>query len=238
MNGGRVAILVIPLLALLAVACDSQTIVQTGEGVSHGISVSGTGRVVGVPDVVQLQMGVQVTAPSVEAARDQAARAQQAVIDALKAGGVQERDIQTIAFSVRPQYDFPGGVQTLRGFQVSNTVSAKIRRIEEAGRIIDQATRAGGDRVQVRSISFSIDDPSELQSRARERAVEDARKRAEALARHAGVRLGRPLLISETSGAVPELPLVIAPRTGDATTPIQPGELEIVVNVSIVFAID
>jgi len=237
----RLALLPLALAALLAIGCgdSGDTIIQNAPGVS-GVSAAGTGRVTGAPDVVILQLGVDVEMRSVEAARSAAANSMQAAIDALKANGVEEKDIRTIQFSVNPQYDVVLNRQTLRGYRVSNMVSAKVRKVDTAGKIIDDVTRAAGDAAIVRSLSFTIDDPSKLQAQARELAVKQARERAEQLAKPAGVKIGRVLSITEGGGTpiVSQAQFAVAaPRTGD-TTPIQAGELEIVVNVNAVFAIE
>ena len=227
------------LLALFAISCTSgDTIVQNTTNAT-GISAAGTGRVTGTPDIVILQLGVEVEMRSVEAARTAAATSMNAAIDSLKSNGVEQKDIQTVQFSVQPQYDFVSNRQTLRGYRVTNVVSAKVRKIDTAGKIIDDVARAAGDAVVVRSLSFTIEDPSKLQAQARELAVKQARERADQLAKPAGVKIGRVLQITEGGGAVVSQAANVlrAPATA-AETPIQAGELEVVVNVNAVFAIE
>jgi uncharacterized protein len=211
------------------------------------VTVNGTGRAIGTPDVVVLQLGVDVEQTTVEAARDAAARALEGVLQSLRSNGVADKDIQTVQFNVQPVYDFvpasPGQPQrqTIRGYRVSNTVRVEIRQVAQAGKTIDDATRAGGNQVVVRGVSFTIDDPAELQKQAREEAVKDARARAGELASHSGVDLGKLLSIVEVSGGTPIIPSQVrAPATGvqDASTPIQAGELEVVVTVNAVWAIE
>jgi uncharacterized protein YggE len=227
------------LVALFAVACSGDTIVNSSTTTVAGITVNGTGRAFGTPDVVYLQLGVNLERTSVAEARDAAASAMQAVIDSLRRNGIAENDIQTSQFSIQPQYDFAGRVQTLRGYRVTNVVTAKISQIATAGKVIDDAAAAGGNAVVVQSINFAIDDPTELQEQARAEAMSQARQRAEELADHADVRLVRPITISE--GYQQAVPLA-APEARlaaqDAATPIQSGELEVIVNVSVLYAIE
>jgi uncharacterized protein YggE len=231
------------LLAASAIACGGgDTFVQSG-GQQTGISVNGTGRAFGSPDIALLVFGIQFEAATVESARDQAAAAQQAVIASVKANGVEDKDIQTQQFSIQPQYDFPGPgrVQVIRGYAVTNVINVKVRNINTTGKVLDDAARAGGNNTVVRGVSFTIDDPTELESEARALAVAEARDRAEELAQRSSAGVGQLISISEfTSRGGPEG--IIAPRTGvaqaAADTPIQPGELEVVVNVSVVYAID
>lgn len=244
----------VALLALGAAACNGDTIVQ-GPGGVNGINVNANGSATGTPDVAVLQLGVEVEAPTVEAVRDAAATAQTAVIDSLKSNGVTDPDIQTQQFSINPQYDVAGsqpvapgaisppvapGRQVIRGYRVSNLIVVKVKDLSKVSKTLDDATRAGGNSTIVRGISFTIDDPEELMAQAREEAVEKARAQAETLARLSNVSLGKLISISESGGPQP-LPYLNAPRTGSATqadTPIQPGELQVVVNVNALWAIE
>jgi uncharacterized protein YggE len=226
---------------LAALGCGGgDTIIQDGDSPT-GISVQGTGRASGVPNLAVLSLGVQVERPTVEEAREQAAVLQRAMIDSLEANGVEEMDIRTQQFSIQPQYDFsPPRNQTIRGYLVSNVLRVEIRDLDTTSRVIDDATRAGGNDTVVRGISFTIDEPDELESEARELAIEDARRRAEELARHSSASLGRIISVSESIGRSTPSDVISAPRTGvtQADTPIQAGELDIVVNVSVVYEIE
>ena len=229
----------VALLALGAVACgDRDTIVQ-GNGQQTGINVSGVGRVFGSPDIALLNLGVRVEAETVAEAREQAAEAQTAIIDSLTANGVEERDIQTQQFSVQPQYDFPDRVQTIRGYEVRNILNVKVRDLDSTSQVLDDATAAGGNAVQVNGINFTIDDPSALEAEARELAVQDARSRAEDLAGHSGAQVGALVSISEFTnfGLGGEFARSVSQDAG-ASTPIMSGELEVVVNVNVVYSID
>ena len=190
--------------------------------------------------VVLLQLGVEVERRTVAAAREAAAASQQAIIEALKANGVDEKDIQTVRFSVQPRYDSPNRVRVLSGYNLSNVVSITVREIDKASAAIDAAVAAGGDSVVVQGISFAIDDPTDLREEARRAAVEDAKERASQLADAAGVKLGRPISIVE-SGFTPFPQLGIGGELfarADTATPIQAGELDIVVSVNILYAIE
>lgn len=233
-------------LAPLATACGDKgdTIVQTGNVQQTGVSATGTGEAVGKPDVMVLTIGVSAQRASIEAAREAAAATQKGVIDALKASGVAEKDIQTVQFNVSPQYDFSGlrgESQRIIGYVVSNVVLAKVRNLDKAGAAIDAATKAGGNDAIVQGVWFGIDDPTELQKQAREQAVKKAREQAEQLASNGGAKLGKLLSISESSGYAPYAADVIrAPATGGASTetPIQAGELKITISVNVLYALE
>lgn len=242
MIGKMLALMALGALGLFALACTTTTTVQSPDQAAPGISVSGTGTASGEPDIALLTLGVQAEADSVGAAREQAASAMDAMLSALKDGGVADEDIQTTRFSVYPQYDFVDGKQELRGFTVENSVTAKIRTIDDTGDIIDAAVTAGGNLARVDNLQFTIDDPSALEDQARREAMADARSRAETLADEAGVDLGDPRAISESGGAVPIT--FAGAEVADAAfqelprTPISVGELDVQINVQVVYGLD
>lgn len=224
-------------VAVAASACTEETVIQQPPQAT-GLSVTGEGRATGSPDVAEVTLGVSHEAASVAEARGRAAEAMTAMIEALKANDVDEKDIQTTVFNIEPQYDFEDGRQRLRGYRATNIVTAKIRDIDRTGEVIDAAVTAGGDAAQVQSLRFTIDDPADLQNEARRRAMENAREKAEVLADAGGVELGDVVSVSESiSGFPPPIPFaareVQAPATGE--TPIQPGELEVVVTVTVLY---
>ena len=235
------------VVALLVVACDGggDTIVQTTNGGASGIAAIGTGQAFGEPDIAVVSVGVNVQRDTVEEARNDAAEAQQAVIDSLKDNGVADEDIQTVGFSVYPQYNYPPDRPQgeIIGYVVNNVVSAKIRDLDTTGEVIDDATVAGGNDAVVQGVSFTIDDPTELQEAARRQAVEKARQQAEQLADAAGVSLGDILSISESGGYIPfERNLGGAAfdtaAQAPVPSPIEPGQVEVNISVSIQFAIE
>ncbi len=242
----RLFLLPIIAAALLAVGCGDKgdTIVQASGQNLSGVSATGTGKAIGEPDVAVLTVGVNVQRPTVEQARNDAATAQQAVIDSLKANGVQDKDVQTVQFSVHPQYDYSrstDGSPRIIGYQVSNVVSAKVRDLAKTSKAIDDATRAGGNDAVVQNVSFTIDDPESLREQARRQAVQKAKAQAEQMADAAGEKLGKLLSISESSGggAIPyDTRSLASMQSADVPTPIEAGELEVTVTVSVLYAID
>lgn len=210
----------------------------------QGLWVSGEGKVTAVPDVAILNLGIQAREASVAQAQAEASQAMDKVIQALKDNGVAEKDIQTQNFSIQKvtQWNNDKQIEVVLGYQVTNTVIAKVRQVDGTGSVIDAAAAAGGDLIIVNDIGFSVDDPAPYQAQARVKAVADAAAKAKQLAETAGVTLGNPTYITENSYIPGPIYRSAAMDAGGAapapiTVPISPGELEITSNVQIAYAI-
>ena len=230
------------LIAITLIGCEPQIVGTMLQPESRSIHVTGSGSVVGEPDMAALNLGVSVEKKTVAEAREAAAVAMTAVIDALKANDVAENDIQTERFSIHPQYDYTDNGRMLRGYRVNNTVSAKVRELEDLSEVIDTAAIAGGDIVVVNSIQFMIEDTTPLQTQARSLAVKNAEAKAQTLAKAGGVTLGKPITISETSHAAsPRIAFAeeaaLAADSARSATPIEAGELTVTINITIVYEI-
>ncbi len=204
---------------------------------SGTIVVSGTGRVTVDPDIAELRLGVAVSRPSVEAARSAAAEAMTAILRAVTAAGVAQRDVRTTLLSVQPRYDYRDGkAPTLVGYDLANIVEVTARDLAGLGAIIDGALAAGATSLD--GLSFRVDDPREAEHAARTAAVAEARSRAEVLAEAAGVAIGGVADIVE-GGPPPSWPQPKAARmlVADAGTPVEAGTTEISVTVTVTFRI-
>lgn len=207
-----------------------------------GIWVSGTGKVTVTPDIASLRLGIEVMDISVADARDKAAVAMQNVMDTLAAQGIETKDIQTEYFSIYPvtTWDRDTGKEINESYRVSNTVTVKIRNIENVGMVIDAVADAGGDYTRVNSINFSVDDPSAYYEEARQAAMADAKAKAQQLASLSGVSLGNATYVSESTYTAPiAMRAESAVYAGDASYPtsISPGEMDVTISVQIAYAI-
>jgi uncharacterized protein YggE len=131
-------------------------------------------------------------------------------------------------------------IQPTTGYEVTNLVTVKIRAIDKTGAIIDAAVAAGGDLLSINGLTFSVDQPDQYYVQARQLAMNDAKAKANQLAELAGVTLGKATYISESSST----PIVYPPQafstkdvTSSATTPINPGQTDIIVDVQVAYAI-
>jgi len=204
-----------------------------------GIWVSGEGKVNVVPDIAILHLGVEAQAATVAEAKQRAAGAMNAVMGELDDHGIASKDIQTQYCNIYPVKRWKNDEEILIGYRVSNMVTAKIRKVDNTGVIIDAVARAGGDYIRINSISFTVDDLSVYNEEAREKAMADAKAKAEQLADLADVKLGKPIYINESGGYAPipypaRIEAISAPAP---TTPISPGETEVSLTVQVVYSI-
>jgi len=205
-----------------------------------GIWINGVGKVTAVPDLAILTLGVEVQAPMVEQAQAKAALDMETIMQSLKDNGIADTDIATQYYSIYTVKYWDDGREILVGYRVTNTVTVKIRILEEAGLIIDDAVRAGGDSIRINNIGFTIEDTETYYEQARELAMENAYAKASQLANLADINLGNPTYIGEGSFYSPISyydDVRALEDGGAATTPISSGELTISLTVQVVYSI-
>jgi len=185
--------------------------IGSGVTATNTISVSGEGEVFAVPDTATFSVSIQEGAKEVADAQDTATKKSNDIIAYLKGAGIDDKDIKTTEYNVYPQYDYVQGActsgycqpgkQVLRGFQVTQTLTVKVRDTAKAGDLLSAVGSRGAS--QVSSLSFTIDDEDSLKAEARGQAIEDARTKAEALAKQLGVSLVRVVGFYENEGGYP-----------------------------------
>ena len=195
---------------------------------TDAVTVTGTGSVSAVPDRAEISAGVESRAPTAKAALAANAAAMRKVIDALRDRGGKDVTTQTVSLST--SFDQNGQPN---GFVATNVASAKAT-LDGAGALIDAAVEAGANTVYGPSLSRS--DAEELYRDALEKAVADAKERAEVLAKAAGRKLGRVTTIVESGS--PEIPYAAKDAmAARAETPIVSGPQETTATVSVTFAL-
>lgn len=220
-------------IALLARPATAQTTGVTG---MRQITVVGHGEAKGRPDMATVQIGVRSQAATAQEALAQNSQQARAIQDKLKELGIDEKDIQTSNFSIYPMYDNEG--RNVTGYSVENTVSVTIRNLDQTSDLLDQVVQAGANNIY--GISFGVADTQELLGQARDQAVQNARVRAEQLAKAAGASVGEVLVITESIGSAPPIPLMRAEAdmaAGSAAPPIAAGEQTYSADVQITFAL-
>ncbi|MBM4413445.1 MAG: DUF541 domain-containing protein [Chloroflexi bacterium] len=205
-----------------------------GAATTRQIAVSANGSVYAAPDQAIVQLGVSTQSATAAEALKQNSADTTAVIDAIKKLGVDAKDISTSNFNVYPTYDSSG--TKINGYQVNNSVTVKIRDISMSGDLLDQVVTAGANNIG--GLSFGIEDISTLQVEARAKAIVEARSKAEAMATAAGVTLGDLISISESVNYQPEMPYARGMMADAAmSVPIEQGQQEVSVSVSLIFEI-
>ena len=134
-------------------------------GQQGGIWVSGEGKLTLEPDLVMLNVGVESLEDTVSEANAAASKSMADVMAALKARDIEDKDIQTSYFNIYPQYDYRADTPTLTGYNVRNTVSVKIRDLDNVGALIDEVVTAGGDSIRIDGISFTVGRPRRAHGR-------------------------------------------------------------------------
>lgn len=191
------------------------------------------------PDSVRLSAGVVTSGASAAEALAANAARMNMVVAAVKAAGVPDRDVQTSSLNVSPQYRYVANQPPqLTGYQVRNQVTLTSRKLADAGRMVDALVKAGANDVQ--GPEFRLSAPDEALDEARTAAVAKGRARAELYAKAAGSRLRRITSISEAVD-VPEpvlRPMMRMAAVEAADTPMQPGELQLSVQLTMRFELE
>jgi hypothetical protein len=201
------------------------------------LDINATGEVTRVPDVAVISAGVVTRAATAGSAiQDNAARMER-VIAALKAAGVEDRDIQTSSINLNPEYRYDQNQPPkLVGYTVSNTVNVRFRDIRNSGRILDALVAQGAN--QINGPTLTIDKPESALDEARMNAIANGRSRAELYARAMGKRVARVVSVSESNSSYPvppPMPVMMEARAQAADTKIVPGDQKVQVSVSMVF---
>lgn len=241
----------LPLAAMagigLAQSAHAQT-VSAGPVVAAGntlLNIAAEGKVARTPDLAVFSAGVTTQGKTAGEALTENAQRMAAVIAALRKAGIAERDIQTSNLSVNPVYGQPKRLpdgsyeQTdpvIIGYQATNQVSVRQRKLDQYGKVIDTLVSAGAN--QVNGPSFQIDSPEGALDEARVAAMSKARARADLYAKAAGLRVVRVLSISENGGFAPppQPPIMFAREamsSAPKASPVAAGELEMTVTVNV-----
>lgn len=222
---------------------------------TNTVSVQGEGKVLAKPDVAVVNFSIVTDAATSKAAQDANSPKSKAVTDFLKKQGVEDKDVKTTGYNISPVYkyynnpcpvgifnsiDYPcGGSQKIAGYQVTQSFEIKIRDLDKASTVVDGLVIAGANGVG--QLQFTIDDPEKLKDEARDKAIADAKEKAEKLKNQIGIRLGRIINFSENTGGyyAPYYDKAFAGSGAESnSSPSLPaGENEIVVNVTLTYQI-
>ncbi|WP_295797867.1 SIMPL domain-containing protein [uncultured Microbulbifer sp.] len=211
------------------------------------ISISAQGEASQAPDTAAISAGVVTEAEESKDAMQANAEQMEKLMKAIKKAGIDEKDVQTSGISLMPRYSYPDNSagspnrpeRQITSYIARNTVSITVRKLDDLSEVIDAMTAAGAN--QIHGPSFSIGEPEPLLAEAREKALQQARARAESYAKALDTKVRRIVSISEGShGGMPR-PMMraeMAAAKDSASTPIAPGETTVSVNLELVFELE
>jgi uncharacterized protein YggE len=203
------------------------------------LNVSGNGMIYLTPDIAYIYIGVHTDDPDIALAVSHNNTQTQALVDALKNMDIAAADIQTSNFSVytNQSYDKMSGQPTGTYFSVDNTVYITVRDLTKLGSLLNTAVGAGANNIN--SITFDVADKTAAMAQARQKAMANASTLAAELANTAGVKLGEIQTITYSDNS--PMPYYGIGGGGasapNASVPIQPGQTQISVTVSVTYNI-
>jgi len=217
-NGG-VRIAIIGALSILALFLLAETISiatnfgRSGVPATDTITVQGDGQATLPPDVARISFTVDNTSTTVAEAQDATTKQANAALEFVKKQGVDDKDVKTLSYNISPQYSYPNPCQPgaichdyyrapkITGYQVSETIQVTMRDLTKVGEML-----GGLGKLEVQNVNgpaFALDDSTAGYSAARYDAIKKAKEQAKTLADQLGVRLGKVVNFSESSGGYP-----------------------------------
>jgi uncharacterized protein YggE len=202
------------------------------------MTVSGVGEVAAAPDMATISLGVTTEGMEAADAMRRNSEAMTAVLAAVAAAGVAERDVQTSSLSLSPRWEPPRPNETaprVSGFVASNMVTVAVRDLGALGGVLDAVLDEGANTLH--GLSFGVADDAELKDAARRAAVADATRKARVLAEAAGVTLGPVTEIVEGGGFGGPIANARMEMAMDGAPPVAPGELSLQATVTMTWTI-
>lgn len=239
--------LLVVLVALLVVgkAYDLQQLLAN-KNPKNTISISAEGKVIAIPDLATVTLGVITTGASANEVQTESSKKINSIIDFVKKQGIEKDDISTSDFSIYPQQDFRDGKTVITGYQANQSISIKVKGVDKTtdklSKILGGVTSTGAN--QVNGVSLGFDDPDNLKQQARKAAIEKAKQKAQDLAASAGLRLGKVVSVSESTYSGSPVPMYDSYGYGGggaemkAVSPnIEPGNQDVTANMTVVFEV-
>lgn len=201
---------------------------------NRNLTVTGEGSVSVAPNVADVRLEVSTENQTVSAAQQENTKIMNQVLSALKRAGIPQEQIQTVSYTIVPQYDYVEGVQVFRGYEVTHAIQVKISELARVGEILDLAVQNGVNRVS--EIRFRVENEERFYRQALNFAIQDARSKAKTLGEAMGVVVNLiPFKVIEENipQAFPFQAATIAERS--TAVPIEPGQLKVTATVRAQF---
>jgi uncharacterized protein YggE len=214
---------------------------QIAPNMAPTLTLSVEGKVAQAPDIADISGGVVTSAPTASAAMADNAARMTAVVAAIRKAGIADRDIQTAGLNLAPQYKYANNeAPVLTGYQATNTVNIRVRKLADAGKLIDTLVAQGAN--QISGPTFGVDKADAALDAARTQAIATGRARADLYARAAGVRIKRLVSVTEGGGFDPTpRPMAMTMRAAKmdaAPPPVEPGEVALSITVQMVYELE
>jgi uncharacterized protein YggE len=235
----KLVVAVIVLTALFYAGNMYQSFQTLPQNYPQEISVSGQGKVYAKPDVAVLVLGVEDRGVKVSNIVGGNTEKMNKIIADVKNSGVDEKDIQTTQYTITPEYNWTErGGRIFVGYVLTQQITVKIRDFEKVGVILDKATADGANTIG--DLQFVIDNPEAVQAEARQKAIKQAKEKAQTLAKQSGLKIVK--LINVSDGSSYPQPLYgkgggIMAESASAAPDIQPGQMEVSSVVTLTYRV-
>jgi len=250
---GGISALVVTVIVLAVVFLNTPiytrnlgTSVEQNGAIVNTITVAGDGKVTVTPDMATVTFTISEIADSSAKALENANVKMNQINEILKSNGVENSDIKTSQFSIHPEYDYSriGGTPIVTGQRATMGVTVNIKGLDvkasKATKIIDEVSKV--DDIQLGSIYFDVENKEEAYNQARELAFNKAKQKATDLAGLSGVKLLKPVSISDysvnTSNPGPSPFMTASVEDSTKSTSLSTGELELSINLNVIFGIE
>ncbi len=161
----------------------------------RSISINGYGKVTGRNDIAVTTIGFSNTDKEVSVAQTENKKVMDKVMTDLRQLGIEDKDLQS-NYMIYPEYNYTQDKGTqLKGYKVTHNITVKIRDLSKVNEVLNLAGKYGAN--EVSGLNFTIDDPENLKKEAREKALADAKEKAQVLAQKLGLKIGGVMYYSE-----------------------------------------
>ncbi|MBI3307819.1 MAG: SIMPL domain-containing protein [Candidatus Melainabacteria bacterium] len=198
------------------------------------LKTSGIGEVTVDPDIAKLTVTSTTRGSTAQEATQLNATAANKLLSTLRSNGILDDDIRTGSINVSPVFgSFEEGSQII-AYEASNSFDVTIRKINDVGKIIDSISSTGD--FTTGGVNFTVEDDKEFKDEAYKLAVQDARRKAEIVAKEANRSISgiKSIILDESSGGI-----FFAEAVGfkDASTPVLPGDVTVSASVTVEYFI-
>lgn len=216
--------------------------VKAEEAIQFGtVSVTGLGEIMVKPDVAYIQVGLETVGNTAKESHDANAKQFTELSKVLKDLKIADKDIKTTSFNTYPNYEWINNKQELKGYRTEQMIQVTYRDLDQIGTVLDQLTTAGANRV--RGVQFDSEKIEQYKLEALDKAMENARSKAERLAKHAGSKIKGVISISEGGSYYQpmydynvNIGFSMAAKENAASTQIYSGEIKVQANVNVTYS--